>query len=193
MNYTVITAPASEPVTLVEAKTHLRIPTAETGEDSYITSLISVATNTAENILGKKLITQTLDLFYDKFPACREFDLPFGKLQSVTHIKYYDVDNVERTLSSSIYQTDSTGLTGRIKLEYGESFPDTRAGKLNSVAIRMIVGYGVANSVPTSIKQALLLLIANWFENREPALQGTLAQVPYTVELLLASHRLYFF
>ena len=60
------TAPASEPITLAEAKMHCRIDNAD--EDELVIMLIASVRHHAETILRRRLITQTLDGYLDAFP-----------------------------------------------------------------------------------------------------------------------------
>ena len=57
-----------------------------------------------------------------------------------------------------------------------------------------MAGYGAASTVPTSIKQAMLLLIGHWYENREAMVESkfaaSLTEAPYVVEALLSPHRI---
>lgn len=194
MKLNLVTAPTGYPVSRAEAKTHLRIPTSETGDDNYVDALITAATEVCEQITNRKLVTQTWDLFMNKFPYCREFEVPYPKLQSVGSITYFDVDNNAQTLNPSNYQVDNKGIVGIVRLNKDYDWPDTREDKLNAVTMRFTCGYGTATEVPKSIKQAILLMIGTWYENRESVVQGFVAmKVPDTIELLLASNRVYSF
>ena len=88
----IATAAADTPLTLTEAKAHLRYDL--TTEDTLITTLIKVATEYAEKRLSRALITQTWDLYLEDFPAEDTIILPFPPLQTISHVKYYDKDNV---------------------------------------------------------------------------------------------------
>ena len=63
------TAPTEEPVTLAEAKTHLREDLADVGNDALITILITAARLHAENVCRRAFVTQKWDLYLDAFPA----------------------------------------------------------------------------------------------------------------------------
>lgn len=66
MKVTLITPPASEPVTLLEAKLHLRVDTDM--EDGLISALIITAREQVEHVTGQRLVTQTWTLEADR--AC---------------------------------------------------------------------------------------------------------------------------
>jgi hypothetical protein len=69
MRIAVVTPPAEEPITLAEAKLHLRRDTAFTADDSLITSLISAARRMCEAHVGQAFVTQTLAMHLDGFPT----------------------------------------------------------------------------------------------------------------------------
>lgn len=154
-----VTAPTTEPVSLAEAKAHLRVDTND--EDAYISNLIVAARQWAENYTRRRFITQTWDYYLDEFPACIE--VPYPPVQSVTSVKYNDADGAEQTLASSGYRVDSTSLPPRISPSYGNSWPATRS-ESNAVVVRVVVGYGAATAVPQAIKQAILLKVEDLYD-----------------------------
>jgi uncharacterized phiE125 gp8 family phage protein len=174
MALALVTAPATEPVTLTEAKAHLRVD--YSADDTYITTLISVARQAAEQILGRQLVTATWDLFLDRFPdGCgRVLDeleryairVPLPRLQSVTWVKYYDLEDVLQTLSASAYVVDATSEPARITPAYTYTWPETRE-ELSAVNVRFQAGYGAAAAVPEGVKQWILLRIGSMFAHRE--------------------------
>lgn len=186
------TAPAVEPVTLIEAKAHLRVAT--TDDDTYITTLISVARKHVETITNRALINQTWDYFLDDFPVKDRIVIPLSKLSSVTSVKYTDSDNVQTVFASSSYIVDAYTDPGQIVLAYGASWPSYTPRPINAVEIRLVAGYGAAASaVPEPIKQAMLLLIAHWFENREMLSDVNMKEIPETVNALLWPYRVIYF
>jgi uncharacterized phiE125 gp8 family phage protein len=183
-----ITAPAELPVTLTEAKEHLRVTV--TDEDALILSLMYAATEWAEAFTNRKFITQTWELVLDEFP--KEFDVPNAPLASVTHIKYLDTDDAEQTLASAQYQVDAVSDPGRIVLDPDSSWPDI-SDKINAVTVRFVCGYGLAAAVPFAIKAAILLIVGHLFENRELVVIGTLPpqELPLSASALLAPYRVW--
>jgi len=185
MKATIVTAPATEPVTLAEAKSHLRVDISD--DDTLIGTLIETARIHAENITRRKFIEQTWDFFFDKFPG-DEIIVPFGSLTSVTSVKYIDSDGVTNTWDSESYIVDTDSEPGRVLPEYGESFPSDSLYNSNPVIVRAVLGYG---DVPAPIKAAILLILADLYEIREPGVVGTIYTPTKTVENLLASYRLF--
>jgi len=196
-----ITAPASEPITLDEAKDHLRVDVSE--DDALITTLIVAAREAAEHITGRALMQQTWELALDCFHDIEDCDLryrigrhayriniPKPPLVSITSVKYYDTDGTLQTMASSDYQLDDHSEPARLMPAYGTCWPSTR-DQANAVMIRYVAGYADAASVPQQIKNWMLLRIGMLYENRESVAAGvTLTEVPY-VDCLLDAYRIW--
>lgn len=189
-----VTAPTIEPVTIRQAKDHLRIT--ESDDDDLLKNLITVARTSAETFTRRSFITQTWKMFLDQFPEKKNnqwwsgtkelpisvltgvgsFELPKAPLQSVTHIKTYDDSDSATTFSSSNYQVSAYSgdfaEAGKITLRDGQSFPIFERNT-DGIEIQFICGYGSAiTSVPMQIKQALLQEIAFLYENRSECGSG---------------------
>ncbi len=153
--------PAEEPVSLAETRSHLRL---ESGEDEYLTGLITAARRYCEAFQRRAYVTQTWDLYLNRFPpGC--IKVPVPPFQSVTFIKYKDSTGVLQTLESSEYLVDPFSEPGLICLAYGKSWPATYS-EINSVQIRFVAGYGTAADVPQEVKHAILLRVADLYEHR---------------------------
>lgn len=191
----VITPPAAEPVTLTEAKAHLR---AGDSEDTLITSLIKAAREYCEGFQNRAYITQTLELTFDAWPSF-PLDVPRPPLASVTSIKYFDTANVEATFAATEYFVDTDSEPGRIVLAYGKSLPTTTLRPANAVKIRYVAGHPAggteqtpepAANVPMKVKQAMLLLIGFWYDNREAVVTGSISkELEFSVHALLSLDR----
>lgn len=189
----IATAATALPVTLTEAKAHLRVDFST--DDTLITTLIWVATEYAEKRLGRALTSQTWDLYFDSFEEALEEDedydsiyIPYPPLQSISYIKYYDTDNVLQTWSSANYDVDIISEPGEVVLTSSASVPGTY-DRPNAVNIRFVAGYGSASTyVPETIRAAIKLLISHFYENREGIVtgQGIAAQIdiPKSIEHL---------
>lgn len=187
------TAPTTEPVSSTEAKLHCRIDTS--ADDTLITMLIATARRTVESDTNRALITQTWELVLDAFPTSTQIRLPLPPLQSVSSIKYYTnaTPSVEATFASTNYlvSTDDN-YGGLIVLKDSASWPViTDPLEKGAVRIKFICGYGAAAAVPEIYKQAMLLLIGHWYENRE-TIQVTGAvpkELPMAYESLIWQER----
>ncbi len=185
-----VTPPATEPVTLVEAKVHLRVDAVS--EDALITSLITAAREYAETVTWRALITQTWKFYCDDWPVGDEILLPNAPLQSVASVKYKDTAGIQTTWGVSNYIVDTDSEPGRVVLGYGLSWPSVTLYPANPIEIEFTAGYGVAAAVPASIKQAMLLLIGHLYENREATAAGqTITEVPFAVKALLSPLRVW--
>jgi uncharacterized phiE125 gp8 family phage protein len=173
----VITGPDGEPMDVDFVKLHSRV--GGDVEDSLIDFWIRAARRHVENILWRALITQTLELTLHAWPRRNEIQLPRPPLVSVTSVKTTDSAGVEATWPATKYQVITQGSPGRIVPAYGESWPSTTLRAANGIAVRYVAGYGDADDVPEQYKQAMLLLIGHWYENREAVVVGAgLAATP---------------
>jgi uncharacterized phiE125 gp8 family phage protein len=181
-----ITAPATEPVTVAEAKAHLRVDSAD--DDALITALIVSARQGAEHITGRALMPQTWELALDKFP--RQINLSRAPLTSITSIKYLDESGVLRTMTEGAYLLDGHSEPARMTPAYGTNWPATRC-QANAVLVQFVAGYTSAAAVPQEIKSWMLLRIGMLYENRESVAAGvTLSELPY-VDRLLDAYKLW--
>lgn len=190
MNYKVTTQPAIEPITLAEAKLHLRVDSDITAEDSLIAGLIKSARQYCESYQNRALITQTITAKMNDFPCRDEFDLPMPELVSVTSIKYIDSNGVQQTLSTDVYSVDTFATPGRVVLNYNQSWPSVR-GDYNSVEVVYVAGYGDEEDVPQVTKQAMLLIIGHLYENREETMAVALQTIPTSAKDLLNFNRIF--
>lgn len=194
MALSLVTAPTHEPVSLDEAKQHLRVDVSD--EDALIQTLIEAAREHVETYTGRALITQTWDLKLDAFPCSGSvITLPKPPVTSITSISYVDTSGDSQTWSSSLWDEDlpsgPKAQPARIAPAYAESYPSTR-GQMNAVTIRFVCGYGSAGAVPRSIRAGMLLLIGHWYQNREAVVVGVgmgAVAVPDAVDALLWPYR----
>ena len=189
-----ITAPAVEPVTLAEAKAHLRVD--HTAEDALIAMYLQAARQDCEEWTARAFVTQTWELVLDKFPA-DEILLPRPPLQSVESVKYDDAAGQETTLATTEYDVDSASQPGWV-VPVTTGWPTSTFEGINSVRIRYVAGYlmpdspaDLTSAIPGSIKAAILLHLGRLYENREDVVVGTVVNaMPIgTAEYLLRPYR----
>lgn len=182
-------APVVEPVSLSDAKAQCRVDS--TTEDALIQSYITMAREYVESTLDVALITQTLEARYDAFPLW-EIILPRPPmLPGAITVTYRDEAGAMQTLASASnqFQVDHYATPGRIYPLYQGVWPAVR-GDENSVVVRWQAGYGPSGaSVPSAPKGAILLLVAHWYEMRQPVVSGysQVLSVPSTLDTLLAA------
>lgn len=201
MGLSLVTAPAVLPITVEEAKLHLRV--AHNDDDIFIYSLISAATDYAQEVTKRQIITATYDLKLDGFPAGSEYCMdpegwgyigteivvPKPPLASVTSITYVDTAGATQTCGTGIYTVDTSEEPGRIRLAYNQTWPSTREQR-GCVTVRYVCGYGGPGSVPDALKAAIKLYVSHLYEYREPAITGTIiTPVPMAFGSLISSMR----
>lgn len=158
MSLSLVTGPETEPVTLDEAKDHLRLTTDD--ENDLIEALIVSAREYAETFTHRAFLTQTWDEKLDAFPDVLEVPLPPLQITPTAPvITYVDTAGATQTLSASLYTIDApTGphaRPARIVPAYGLTWPSTRDVP-NAVTVRFVAGYGLAaGSVPALIRLAM--------------------------------------
>jgi len=179
--------PLSEPVTVAEAKAHLRLD--GSAEDLLIASLILTSRLHIEAALGLALITQGWRLILDRWPGWPEVPIPLRPIQSIASVSVLAADGTPETMPASGYILDQHGLPPRL-IRTGTSWPGP--GRLAAgIEIGFTAGYGAAASdVPAPIRQALLMLVAHWYEHRDPIEIGSpVIAIPSAVSELLAPYR----
>lgn len=186
------TAPTTYPVSLEEVKLHLRLAD-QSEEDALLTILIDAATAQAELFTQRRFVSQTWKLYLDSWPGDGVILLPYPPLQSVTYIKYYDTQGTLQTLSTSDYVVDSNNFPARIVPAPQLVWPSLQTDKVNGIEIKFISGYlntTAVNALPGSIKAAILLIVAHFYEHRQEFITGTIiAKVPMASEWLLWPYR----
>lgn len=176
-----------EPVTVAEAAEHLRIDTDSPFlESTYLSTLITVARQYCENYLARTIGSQTRTLTLSAFPlGSLPIELPNPPVYSVDSVSYVAQDGTTATLTGVILSN------GYIQPAYGTEWPIARA-QIGAVTISYSAGYvsgGSPDDFPLAIKQAMLLVIGDLYQNREGQFVGVTAQVNPTVMNLLTPYR----
>jgi len=188
MSLVMTSGPALEPVSLAEAKAHLRVD--GTAEDPLIQSLIVTSRLHVEAALGIALITQSWSCFLDRWPKAGRVNLPIRPVAALTHVRVWNDEGASETLDPSGFLLDGHGMPPRL-VALSDIVAATSQRVANGIEIGFTAGFGAAASdVPASIRHALLLLVAHWYENREPVQIGVgVNAVPAMVSELLAPYR----
>ncbi|MBI2720363.1 MAG: phage head-tail connector protein [Rhizobiales bacterium] len=181
----ILTAPpAIEPVTLAEAKTHLRVGQAD--DDEFIGTLIVAARRQIEAQTGLALVSQGWSYFRDAWPECGSVELPLAPLIAVTAVTVYGDDDTSAEIDPAHYYVDRASRPPRLVLRGSRVWPvPGRAG--NGIEVALTAGFGTAASaVPEDLRLGLKQLIAHWFENRGT---GREPDLPLTVSTVIARYR----
>ena len=199
LNQTV--APSVEPVTLAEAKAHLRV--VQTLDNALLTALIVAARSWCEEYTRRQFITATWLLTLDRFPRgmadyvggetsgvygqdedSRVIRLPRPNLLSVASVTYVSYDGSTVTLASNTYRVDTNSAPGRLSPAFGSYWPPTRL-VTGAVTITYTGGYGAAASaVPEPIKDAMKVYIQRLYDPMNaPDIEAIKALLsPYRIE-----------
>lgn len=169
MTLKLYTGPSVEPITLAEAKLHLRVE--HDADDSLISIYITAAREQAEHITGRALISQTWERVLDAFPAL-EIELGMPPVQAVSSITYLDATGATQTVSPANYALDNTTLPGWVLPAATYSWPAT-ADTVNAVRVAFTCGYGASGaSVPGAVRNWMLLHIGAAYRTRESFVHG---------------------
>jgi len=161
MTIALITAPANEPISLVEAKEHLRID--HDHEDNLIEETIKSARQYTEFASGQKMITQSWRQYESCFPSQRQIAIKVSPVQSIAAVTAFSSDGTPHVLSSDDihlmrgHDPAHLLLADDVKPELAH----------NGFELDIVAGIGdLGIDVPDTLKRAILLLVAHWYEFR---------------------------
>jgi uncharacterized phiE125 gp8 family phage protein len=189
-----------DPITLQEARLHLRLDTegspASHPDDSIVEVLIKVARQSAEQYLGRSLVQQTYELALDRFPnpeqdASQAISLQTWPVNSVTSIVYQDPDGNAQTLAVDQYIVDQFAKPAQITAV--TLWPSTKP-VTNSVIVTFVAGHQDSSpngdAIPKPIIQAMLLMIGHLYEHRESVTSAQTYEMPLGSTALMTPYRL---
>lgn len=181
-NVTITTQPASEPVTLSDAKLFMRVDISD--DDALITEMIVAARQLCEEYTRRKFINTGITLALDGFPlrslekwwdgvqqmaeselysAANYIKLPFPPAVSITSITTYNRANASAVFASASYRLDTAGT---VYLNDGYSWPNDLRD-YDSVRVVYVAGYGSnAAAVPSMLKHAVKMTVAAMYDDR---------------------------
>jgi uncharacterized phiE125 gp8 family phage protein len=182
----VIAANVPEPLTKEEVKLNLRVTHDE--DDALIRSLIVAAREYVELWTDRALVPTTVTMKLDKFPGWDDgytILLPKSPVTAFTSITYYDENDTSGTLASTEYQADIASEPARVIPVATVTWPVTYE-RLHAVTLTYAAGYATPATVPERIKQAMHILIAHWYSNREPVGNAG-SEIAFSLKALLGS------
>jgi len=182
MSLSLITPPVGEPVTLADAKAHLRIDTSD--DDALITALITAARARAEWHTGRAFMTQGWSLWLDRWPAAGIVRIPLPPLTAVSAVTLYARDDTASLLDPTRIIVDLAG--SRIALRQTTILPPLLR-VIDAIRVSFIAGYGAAADVPQPLKSAILETVVFLYEHRGDAP----AELPSDIQALLAPYRVF--
>jgi uncharacterized phiE125 gp8 family phage protein len=192
-----LSAPADQPVTLDEAKAHCRV--LHTRDDAYISRLIKVATEHAEDVTQRALESQVWVAVYRRFPCgtLNALVIPRAPLIAVQSVEYLDVDENIQTVDSSIYRiiADAGNNPARLVLRHNKDWPGVHHSD-DAVRVTFMAGYGRVSSspmeplTPEGIRHAILMFVVELYENRADTVLGLNVNKIKTLDMLLRKNRI---
>ena len=184
-----VTAPAAVPVSLSEAKAHLRVE--HTDDDAIIGRIVDAAVGHLDGwsgVLGRCLVTQTWRVSFRDFDG-RMLRLPFADVSAIEAVVYRDADDVEQTVDPSDYALNEDAQGSYLFMSAGFDRPAV-FHRPDAVTVRFVAGYGDATAVPAALKAAMLLHIGHMYENRESVVIGqSVTGLPMAYDALVAPYR----
>jgi uncharacterized phiE125 gp8 family phage protein len=188
MDFSLIASPNEEPVSLAEAKLFLRVDDA--ADDNVILMAIKASRMAAESYTRRAICTQVWEVRFDEFPSSGEFiELPKAPLSSVQQVSY--INSLGTLVQAELADFDTIVLSGPYAMpgsigpKSNKAWPEDVADTPNCARIRFVCGYGAAADVPGQLKQAILMMVADIYQNREAKIVGTIATENQMVNSLL--------
>lgn len=212
-----VTPPAIAPVSLQEAKAHLRVDFPDENgvippheDDTLITGLIEAAVSHLDGwtgILGRCLVEQEWRQDFDRFARC--LPLPLGPVLQIKSVTWRTPDGTLSTIATSHYSlvTDAGGQS-MVRFKNEHEFPAGPLHESRAVAVTYVAGYETIpevpgeegppvvdavpaqSTVPAALKAAILLMVGNWYENRDAVIVGTSGSaLPMGFDMLISPYR----
>lgn len=187
-----LVAPEEEPISLDEFKRHLKVDVESTDEDEDLKIKLASACSHIERHVckGRVLITSQWALMLDCWPSKGYIEIPLGNLQSVESVTYRIADGTEleftafrlaRTYTPSDPQAspalegdgDNDAYIGRLYVSSGQCWPTDQLDVAEPITIKFTAGWEDAESVPAQLKDAILMMGAHLYRNREAVTIGS--------------------
>lgn len=168
-----IPSPTTEPVSLEQARRQCRV--FHDDDDAYLGELVSVARSHVEKYCGALFAERTVDLVADDWSDLSV--LPVVPVGDVTAVTYTDAAGADQTIGEGVYEL----VDGGLRLQYGQNWPAKQFGS------RITVSASVGRVADPAVRHAMLLLISDMYERREPEPSSERS----TLDDLLANHREY--
>ena len=163
-----------------ELKNHLRVTTSD--DDSLINSYRTAACQFVENYCNTRLTSQSVYFYARSFGAIAEF--PISPVISVAAVEYNTSQSGSYiSYNSSNYYVESSRIPALIKFITAASV-DNNA--LAPIRITATCGYA---TTPEPLVQAVRLLVAHFYENRQAAEVGNVREIPLGIKSLMNTYR----
>lgn len=169
-----IAGPDVEPLTLDQARQHLKLDADLTAEDETISDWIVGARELTEDFCKRTWVESTWLLSLDRFPDYPQPDdprivLPMGPVLEVVRVSYTDQQGVGQDISD--YQQALRTVPAWIAPAHNQGWPYARCAEA-AVQIEYRAGYVSGGSptdasrVPARVRQTMRAILARWYEKR---------------------------
>lgn len=173
MSAYLLTPPAIEPLTLTEAKQFLRIE--HNDDDTVISALIAAARTQVETAVRCALIAQTWRFVCDAWPVDGRLALKRGPLLSVAAARVFDAEGDPIVIDPEAFALDK-GSSAIAAPPWSLPVPGRSAA---GIEIDVVMGFGAgAASIPETLRQAVRLLLAHWYDHRGLGTAGIAGGAP---------------
>tara|TARA_R100001198_G_scaffold37534_1_gene20450 strand:+ start:2253 stop:2882 length:630 start_codon:yes stop_codon:yes gene_type:complete len=183
-------------ISVAEAKAHLRIPSATTQDDTYISTLISAAKDAIEKYCNIILFNTTVVQYGDTWEDTLQLyhsPVAGSGFTDITSIHYLPVG---ATGTSYVNWTqngnwffDKFSSPQRIMAEADIDYPDIEE-RIQAIKITYTVGYDEAEQIPAMLRQAAKIIVGQWYENRQEAIVGrSVSSIPMTATYILNEYK----
>lgn len=188
MSFVMTSPPAIEPVTLAEAKAHLRVD--GSSDDVLIGSLQLTSRLHLETALSLAMITQSWRLQLDAWPANGIVEIDLSPVQSINEVRVRVASGSTVIVPASSYVADLATRPARLVIKDVTAL-QAPAPRVAGIEIDLTAGFGAtAAAVPAPLKHALLMLTAHWYEHRDPFEVGSeAARIPSAISELIQPFR----
>lgn len=153
-----VVAPTEEPVTLTEGIKAVNGIIA--GDEAVFQQKLIAARESAELHMRRSIMTQTLDVWYDRWDGIGFLELPRGNVQSIVDVTTYDYDNLPVVADPGIYALLGDGYS----LLFNDWLPPYRPSM--GLKVRIVSGWENPEDVPAAIKDGICLYAAFLYEHR---------------------------
>jgi uncharacterized phiE125 gp8 family phage protein len=160
----------------------------DTSQDDLIASYELATRQFIEDYLGKSIFTKSyqtnygLNVFQDPYTA---LDLPNAyEAVTVNLVQFYNQNGALQTLPASSWTFDDVGQKVVIQ-SFGTSVDTTRTAPISvvfSVDANLVASYA-------TVKQAGLLLLTHWYNNRSMTSELKFQQLPFAFDALLRPYK----
>jgi uncharacterized phiE125 gp8 family phage protein len=188
MSSILLNGPAVEPITLAEAKAHLRVE--HNDDDAVIVSLIAGSRIHVETQTRRALISQNWRIIRDHWPSDGQIAILPVPLQQIVAARVYESDGSTLAIDTQAFVVDKASAPALVAFAPWSLPAPGRV--IGGIELDVKVGYGDgAADVPEPLRQAIRLLVAHWYENRGVTSQRAVNVLPIAVNALIAPYRVF--